>query len=120
MAFQEIAKTRKGWIKGAPASFTVNKKGAGNLRFNRAGMDFIAEHELGLKLGDLVKLYYDAQTGKIALKNDKDGKFRLSKNSVSMDTMRISSKDLTDLIQKPGDYEMEKADGYDLVLVPKK
>ena len=119
MAFKEIEKTRKGWIKGAPASFAVNKKGSGSLRFNRAGMDFIAENKLGLKLGDTVKLYYDAETGKVALKTDKDGKFRLSKNSVNMDTLRIASKDLTDLLQKPGDFDMEKSPEYDLVLVPK-
>lgn len=119
MAFQEIEKTRKSWAKGAPATFAINKKGSGNLRINRAGMDFIAEHASGLKMGDMVKLYHDPETGKIAFKKSEDGKFRLSKNSVNMNTLRISSRDLTELIKEPKEYEMEKAQEYDLVLVPK-
>ncbi len=119
MAFTEIEKTRKGWGKGAPATFAINKKGSGNLRINRAGMDFIAEHAPGLKMGDMVKLYHDLETGKIAFKKSEDGKFRLSKNSVNMNTLRISSKDLTELIKEPKEYDMEKAQEYDLVLVPR-
>ena len=119
MAFQEIEKTRKGWTKGAPATFAINKKGSGNLRINRTGMDFIAENNLALKMGDMVKLYHDPETGKIALKKSEDGKFRLSKNSVNMNTLRISSMDLTELLREPKDYDMEKAQEYDLVLVPR-
>ena len=119
MAFVEIVKTKKGWEKGAPATFAINKKGAGNLRINRAGMNFIAEHNLGLKMGDLVKLFHDPETGKIALKKSEYGKFRLSKNSVSMDTLRISSVDLTDLLKESKDYDMEKSEEFDLVLVPR-
>jgi bifunctional DNA-binding transcriptional regulator/antitoxin component of YhaV-PrlF toxin-antitoxin module len=120
MAFKEIEKTRKGYMKGAPATFAVNKKGVGSLRFNRAGMNYISGNNIGLKIGDMIRLYYDAETGKVAIKKSKDGQFRLSKNSVKLDTMRISSSDLTGLIQKPGDYEMEKSQAYDLVLIPKK
>jgi bifunctional DNA-binding transcriptional regulator/antitoxin component of YhaV-PrlF toxin-antitoxin module len=119
MAFQEIEKTRKGRNTGAPGAFTIDKKGAGSLRINRAGMEFIAQEGIGLKLGDMVKLFHDGESGKIALKKSKEGKFRLSKNSVSMDTLRISSKDLTELLKKDADYDMEKAQGYDLVLVPR-
>ena len=118
MAFREIEKTRKGWAKGAPATFAINKKGSGALRINRAGMDFIAENHLGLKMGDMVKLYHDPETGKIAFQKSEDGKFRLSKNSVNMNTLRISSKDLTELIKEPNDYDMEKSEDYDLILVP--
>lgn len=67
-------------------------------------------------MGDMVKLYHDPETGKIALKKSEDGKFRLSKNSVNMITLRISSKDLTELLKKPADYDMEKAQGDDPVL----
>ena len=120
MAFQEIEKRRMGGgAKGAPVTFTVNKKGSGSLRFNRAGMDFIAGEGIGLKLGDMVKLYHDPETGKIALKKSSDGKFRLSKNGVGTGSMRISSKDLTELVGKGGDYDPRKAEGYDLVLVPR-
>ena len=55
MAFTEIEKTRRGWTKGAPATFAINKKGSGNLRINRAGMDFIAAPAPGLKMGDMEK-----------------------------------------------------------------
>ena len=119
MAFQEVKKTRRGWAGGAPATFTINKKGVGSLRFNQAGMNFIAEHAPGMKMGDMVKLFHDPETGKIALRKSEDGKFRLSKNSVSMDTLRISSQDLTSLLKEPKDYEMEWSEEYDLVLVPK-
>jgi|GEM_PF-1862010 len=120
MAFQEIEKTRRGWAKGSPATFAINKKGAGTLRINRAGMDFIAEHTPDLKMGDMVKLYHDPETGRIALQRSEEGKFRLSKNSVNMNTFRIASQDLTKLIREPSNYDMEKSEEYDLVLVPKK
>ena len=95
MAFQEIEKTRKGYTRAAPATFAINKKGVGSLRFNRAGMNYISDNDIGLKIGDMIRLYYDAETGKIAIKKSKDGRFRLSKNSVKLDTVRISSSDLT-------------------------
>ena len=118
MAFTEIEKTRKGWAKGAPATFAINKKGSGALRINRAGMDFIAENNIDLKMGDMGKLYHDPKTGKIAFKKSEAGKFRLSKNSVNMNTLRILSKDLTGLINEPKDFQMEKSENYDLVLAP--
>ena len=118
MAFMEIEKTRRGWAKGAPATFAINKKGSGNLRFNRAGMDFMSEHAPGLKMGDMVRLYHDPETGKIALKKSAGGKFRLSKNSVNMNTLRISSQDLTKMIKEAKEYTMEKSEEYDLVLIP--
>jgi len=37
-----------------------------------------------------------------------------------MNTMRISSRDLTELIREPKDFNVEKSEEYDLVLVPKK
>ncbi len=118
MAFKEVEKTRKGCNKGMPATFTINKKGAGSLRINRAGMDFITEHDIGLGLGDMIKIFYDGESGKLAFKKSDGGKFRLSKNSTSMNTLRISSKDLTELLKEPGQYGMETSEEFDLVLAP--
>ena len=81
-------------------------------------MDFIAEYAQGLKMGDMIRLSHDPETGKIAFKKNEDSKFRLSKNSVNMNTPRIFSKDLTELVKEPKEYDMEKSEEDDLVLVP--
>ena len=119
MAFIEIEKTRPQTGKyGAPATFTRTKKGVGSLRINSRAVEHLKEKGKNWELGDMVRIFHDPETGRLALTKSPDGKFRLAKNVSGSNSLRISSKDLTELIKKPASYEIQESGEYDLVLQP--
>lgn len=120
MPFIEVEKTRlQGMKHGASAAFTVSKKGGGSLRLNAGTMAFLKENGNEWNVGDRVRIFHDTQNGKIALKKSEDGRFRLAKNVSGGNSLRISSKDLTELLKQPAEYTIEQSSEYDLVLVPR-
>ncbi len=64
----------------------------------------------------MVRVFYDPDSKRLALKKSAAGEFRLSKNVAGTDSMRICSKDLRELIKEPTEYEIEESGEYDLVL----
>jgi hypothetical protein len=83
-------------------------------------MEFLKEKWKSWGVGDRLKIFHDPQTGKLALKKSDDGKFRLAKNvSGNANSLRISSKDLTELLKKPAEYAAEASSEYDIILSPK-
>ena len=120
MAFIEVEKTKiSGGNFGADAAFTTSKKGTGSLRINAGAMEFLKGRGKNWEVGDKVKIFHDPETAKLAIKKSTDGRFRLAKNAAGSNSLRISSKDLTDLIKKPTEYTAEASSEYDLVLLPR-
>ena len=120
MPFIEVEKTRsRSGQYGAPATFTRTKKGDGSLRINARAMEFLKEKGKNWEVGDMLKIFRDPQTGKLALKKNPDGKFRLAKNVSGTNSLRISSKDLSELIKEPTEYAVESSSEYDIILQPK-
>ena len=120
MPFIEVEKTRsRSGQYGAPATFTKTKKGDGSLRINAGAMEFLKQRGKNWEVGDMLKIFHDPQTRKLALKKSPDGPFRLAKNVSGTNSLRISSKDLTEIIKKPTEYAVEASSEYDLVLVPR-
>ena len=121
MAFIEVERTKSQTGKyGSPATFTKTKDGVGSLRINLRAMEFLKERGKSWELGDMLRIYHDPETGKLAMKKSPDGKFRLAKNVSGTNSLRICSKDLTELIKKPVEYEIQETEEYDLVLSPRK
>lgn len=119
MGFVEIERKPGGGRKGPPAAFSITKKGIGALRVNAAGVEFIREKGIELFPGDMVKLFHDPETRKLAIKKSPEGKFRLSKNANKDKTLRITSKDLTAILKEAAVYDVIASEEYDLVLIPK-
>lgn len=120
MPFIEVEKTKSGGGKsGAAAAFTTSKKGTGSLRINGGAMEFLKGRGKSWEVGDKVKIFHDPETAKLAIKKTADGRFRLAKNAAGANSLRISSKDLTDLIKKPTEYAAEASPEYDIILSPK-
>ena len=121
MAFVEVERTRfQSGKHGAPAIFTITKSGAGTLRINVGAMDHLKGNGKNWELGDMVRIFYDPETRKLALTKSPEGKFRLAKNVSGSNSLRICSKDLLELVKKPTEYEIEESGEYDLVLRPGK
>ena len=121
MAFAEVERTSmQSGQYGAAAVFTTAKSGAGTLRINVKSMEHLRRKGKNWSVGDMVRIFHDPETRRLALIKNPEGKFRLAKNVSGSNSLRVCSKDLRELIKEPTEYEMEESGEYDLVLRPKK
>lgn len=97
------------------ATFRVGGRShEGTLAFTVPGMKFLEDNGIILKPGDAVKIYHDPDNDQLALKKDKAGNFKVSRNAKS--TVKLHSKDLAGLIQKNVDYALALSNEFDLLL----
>ena len=126
MAFIEIEKKiyGGGGRRGVYATYTALKDGSGSLRIGRAGMEFLKRSGKNWKLGDMVRIFHDPETGKLAVKKSESGRFRLAKNTTGRagETLRITSRALRDMVKESTQYVMDPSgsDEYDAILTPRK
>lgn len=119
MGFVKVQKTTGNRGRsGYKAAFTVNKQGSGVLRFTSSGVDFMKTYGINIGVGDRVDIFYDRDTERIAVMKAKAGAFKIGVNSTRGDSMRITAKDLIEIIKTQSEYDMQKSDEYDVILVP--
>jgi hypothetical protein len=122
MSFKEIVRTKAVMMRSAyHATYSADKKNTyGTLRITKRGFEFLKTSGIKLGPGDRVKVFYDEDSGRVALKKETGGKFLLTKNGKSDDSMKIIARDLVPLLKKKTGYDIERSSEYDIVLVPVK
>ena len=85
-------------------------------------MEFLKRIGKNWELGDMVRIYHDPETGKLALKKSPEGKFRLSRNTTGRTgkTLRVTARSLRDMVKESAQYVMEESGEYDVILAPMK
>ncbi len=122
MAFQEIIPTRgKGGNRAAyHASYKVMKNGVGILLITAAGMEKLASLGRTATAADRVRTFHDPATGRIALRWEATGPFKLRQAAKSSKALALGSRTLAVGLANPETYLMEGGEGFDVVLVPVK
>ena len=120
MGFEKISRTRSTTGDGVHAFLRVakNNKG-GNLRLTTEGITELHNNGINYGAGMKLDIFFDSDSGKLALQHAPEGEFKLTKNSAKGNSLRITSADLAKRINKNTDYRMEfNLPDFDAVLVP--
>ncbi len=122
MAFTEIVPIRgKGGNRAAyHASFKVAKNGLGILLITAAGVEKLTALGREATAGDRVRTFHDPATGRIALRWEASGPFKLRRAAKTSRALALGSRTLAAGLKAPATFTMEASEGFDVVLVPVK
>ena len=119
MAFAKIEKTsRSGKGSNAQAAISISEQGAGTLRINASGMDFLRGNAIELKGGDYVEIYHDPKSDELAISRDPAGSFCITHTSSKKTALRINSSDLAKKVGENKTYRLKRSRKFDVVLFP--
>lgn len=115
MAFTKVEKTGPVRNDNIKARFTISgSHSSGTLGITNAGWEFLKQHKISLAINDTADLYFDDDTGAIAIKKIKNGQFKFS--NYNGKTVKLSSKDLAKRIVQETEYDMDLSKEFDVIL----
>ena len=94
------------------------KNGVGILLFTAEGVDRLAAMGRAAEPGDRVRTYHDAATGRIALRWEATGPFKLRRAAKTSRALALGSRTMATGLKSPETFTMEASEGFDVVLVP--